>query len=123
MAPEQATAAAAQDARVDIYALGALMYFALTGRPPFEGVSAYEVMMAHARDPVVPPSKHRPDVPADLEYVVLKCLEKKPADRYQDTKSLAVALAACGAAGEWGPEHAEMWWADVIRPEPNDSVV
>ena len=53
------------------------------------------VMVAHARDPVVPPSRHRADVPGDLEEVVLRCLEKNPEDRYQDAESLARALAAC----------------------------
>ena len=72
------------DARADIYALGAMMYFALTGRPPFRGESPFAVMVAHARDPVVPPSKVRPGVPDDLEEVVLRCLAKKPGDRYPD---------------------------------------
>ena len=66
------------DARADIYALGAMMYFALTGRPPFAGETPFAVMMAHARDPVVPPSQVRPGVPDDLEQVVLRCLAKKP---------------------------------------------
>ena len=55
-----------------------MMYFALTGRPPFTGENAFAVMMAHARDPVVPPSQVRPGVPEDLERVVLRCLAKKP---------------------------------------------
>ena len=78
MAPEQAMGDRALDARADIYALGAMMYFALTGRPPFTGDRPFVVMMAHARDPVTPPREVRPDVPADLERVVLRCLAKKP---------------------------------------------
>ncbi len=80
------------DARADIYALGAMIYFALTGQPPFVGTSPFQVMMAHARDPVSPPSKLRGDVPADLEQVVLCCLAKKPGDRYPDVKALGKAL-------------------------------
>jgi len=119
MAPEQATADRLLDARADIYALGAMMYFALTGQPPFSAPTAFEVLMAHARDPVVPPSQIKADVPADLEVVVLRCLQKKPQDRYPDVKSLGKALAACAAAGEWDGEKAEEWWAAMARePEP-----
>jgi len=110
MAPEQATADRSIDSRADIYALGAMIYFALTGRPPFTGTSAFEVMMAHARDPVVPPSQVGADVPADLEAVVLRCLAKKPQDRYPDVKALGKALAACASAALWDEEKAEQWW-------------
>ena len=95
MAPEQAIGDRTLDARADIYALGAMMYFALTAQPPFTGLTAMAVMMAHGRDPVVPPSQVRPDVPADLERVVLRCLAKKPADRYPSAKrSARIWLAA-----------------------------
>ena len=88
MAPEQATAAADLDARADLYSLGAVAYFALTGRPPFAGDSAFSILMAHARDPVVPPSQIRADVPPDLESVVLTCLAKSPSARYPDARTL-----------------------------------
>jgi serine/threonine-protein kinase len=118
MAPEQATADRALDARADIYALGAMMYYALTGQPPFTGESAFEVMMAHARDPVVPPSQVRPGLPADLERVVLRCLAKKPGERYPSVKALGEALAACASAAGWGANRADAWWAaqEVIVP-------
>ena len=110
MAPEQVTRAHPADARTDLYAMGAIAYFLLTGRPPFASSDPMAVMVAQARDPVVPPSRHRADIPADLEGIVLRCLEKNPADRYQDAESLARALAACADAGGWSPEQAEMWW-------------
>jgi serine/threonine-protein kinase len=110
MAPEQATGELTLDARADLYTLGAVMYCALTGRPPFEGHSPFAVMMAHARDPVTPPRAVRPDVPADLERVVLRCLAKRPEDRFPSSKALDEALAACACAGEWGPHRAEAWW-------------
>ncbi|MGC8640295.1 MAG: serine/threonine protein kinase [Isosphaeraceae bacterium] len=115
MSPEQAVAAIELDRRSDIYSLGAILYFMLTGRPPFEGSSATELMIAHARDPVVPPSKHARDLPDDLEAVVMRCLSKKPADRYPDARSLAVALAACACAGDWNDDKADEWWVNQAR--------
>ena len=67
MSPEQATASRELDERSDIYSLGAVAYYLLTGRPPFEGDDGIAVMIAHARDPVVPPSQVRPGIPEDLE--------------------------------------------------------
>jgi serine/threonine-protein kinase len=121
MAPEQATADRSLDARADIYALGAVMYYALTGQAPFTGASAFEVMMAHARDPVVPPSQVRPGVPEDLEQVVLRCLAKKPADRYPSVKALGEALSACAAVADWGANRADAWWAAEVQPVPIDA--
>jgi serine/threonine-protein kinase len=116
MAPEQAMGERTLDARADLYALGAMMYSALTGRPPFEGDNAFAVMMAHASDPVTPPRAVRPDVPADLEEVVLCCLFKRPEDRYPSSEALGEALAACACAGEWGPHHAKSWWEAHLDP-------
>src|SRR5262249_54929479 len=97
MAPEQAIGDRSLDARADIYALGAMMYYALTGRPPFTGETAFVIMMAQARDPVIPPSQVHPGVPPDLEQVVLRCLAKKPADRFPTARALGDALAACAS--------------------------
>jgi serine/threonine-protein kinase len=110
MAPEQIMRTHPPDARTDIYALGAIAYFLLTGRPPFVGPDSMSVMMAHARDPVVPPSQLRPDLPADLEGVVLQCLEKAPESRIADAEGLNRALAGCADAVGWSPERAAAWW-------------
>jgi len=110
MAPELIIRNHVPDARVDIYGVGAIAYFLLTGRPPFLGPDALAVMMAHARDPVEPPSVVVPGVPPDLEAVVLRCLEKDPAHRYQDAASLAFALAECADADGWSPGQAAAWW-------------
>jgi serine/threonine-protein kinase len=115
MAPEQAVGDRALDARADIYALGAMMYFALTGEPPFTGENAFAVMMAHGRDPVVPPSQKIPGVPEDLERVVLLCLAKKPTERYQSVKALGEALAACAASGDWDAGKADRWWGENVQ--------
>jgi serine/threonine-protein kinase len=110
MAPEQVMRSQPPDARTDIYALGAIAYFLLTGRPPFVGEDSMSVMVAHARDPVVPPSQHKPGIPADLEAVVLRCLEKDPRMRFADAESLNQALAACADAAGWSAGKAEDWW-------------
>ena len=115
MAPEQATGNRDLDARADVYALGAVAYFALTGQPPFEGESAFAIMMAHARDAVIPPSEISPGLPADLEQVVLTCLAKKPEDRYPDARAMGRAIAACEAAPTWDADQADRWWAEAAR--------
>jgi serine/threonine-protein kinase len=110
MSPEQVQAEATLDARSDIYAMGAVAYALLTGRPPFDAPTSVQVMIAHVRTPVEPPSTLQPDVPADLERAVLRCLAKDRADRFPDARALAEALAACDAAGEWDAQRAELWW-------------
>jgi serine/threonine-protein kinase len=111
MAPEQVTGGRQVDGRCDLYALGGVAYFLLTGRPPFDGPSAVAVMIAQARDPVEPPSRCRAEVPADLEAVVLRCLAKDPAGRYADAEALERALAGCAAAADWDAARAASWWA------------
>jgi serine/threonine-protein kinase len=112
MSPEQARGLHDLDARSDIYSLGAVAYALLTGRPPFGGTNPMDVMIAHARDEVVPPSKHQADVPADLERVILRCLAKNPEDRFQDAESLEQALADCAAADQWTQWQAALWWQE-----------
>ncbi len=110
MSPEQAAGKTEVDARADVYSLGAVGYYLLTGQPPFVRETAMATLLAHAYEPVTPPSEVRPGVPADLEAVVLLCLAKKPDERYADVISLEKALAACAAAGEWDEEQARQWW-------------
>ncbi len=109
MSPEQALGQPS-DARGDIYSLGAVAYYLLTGHPPFQGNTAMELIVAHARDPVAPPRQLRPEVPADLERHVLRCLEKEPEQRFQSALSLDEALAACESASRWSPRLAAVWW-------------
>jgi len=90
MAPEQASGVVSTlGPRVDVYALGAVLYEALTGRPPFQAPSVLETLiLVMATDPVAPRSL-QPAVPRDLETVCLKCLEKSPARRYATAGALA----------------------------------
>ncbi|MGH7136424.1 MAG: serine/threonine-protein kinase, partial [Pirellulales bacterium] len=110
MSPEQALGENEPDARGDIYSLGAVAYYMLTAHAPFEGDTAMKVLVAHAREQPVPPSQRRSDIPSDLEQVVLRCLAKRPEDRFPDAQSLAQALSECAAAADWSRERAEQWW-------------
>ncbi len=83
------------DARTDIYSLGAVMYFLLTGQPPFVGKSSAEVMNAQVNKPLRYPSHLLGSpVPTELEEIVVRCLAKDREERFPDAKSLAVALTA-----------------------------
>ena len=112
MSPEQAMGDRQPDVRSDIYSLGAVAYFLLTGRPPFERDTPMQVLVAHARDDVVPPSQVYADVPPDLERVVLRCLAKNPDERFQEAESLQAALADCESNGGWTQAEANRWWKE-----------
>jgi serine/threonine-protein kinase len=110
MSPEQAAGRRQLDARSDIYNLGAVAYFLITGQLLFERESPLQMLHAHAYEPIVPGAEFQMEVPADLQQVILRCLEKDPSHRYGDAESLERALAACECAGAWTAERAEQWW-------------
>lgn len=112
VAPEQAVAGRSIDARADIYGLGALLYFLVTGEPPFVRATPADVLRAHVSEPVKPPRERRADIPADVEAVILRCLAKRPEDRYADARAVADALGACASAAEWDDARAEGWWLE-----------
>ncbi len=90
MSPEQAMSDLARvDRRTDVYSLGATLYEALTGRPPFQGVTAINVLRQVIEDAPEPPSRHRRGLDRDLQTIVLACLEKDPAARYDTAGELA----------------------------------
>jgi serine/threonine-protein kinase len=110
MSPEQAKGGRNLDGRSDIYSLGAVAYYLLTGRPPFQANGRAAILIAHARDQVEPPSRVRPGISADLERVVLRCLAKAPKQRFPDAEALERALGACACAGDWDQGRAAEWW-------------
>lgn len=113
MAPETVIAPEDVDARADLYALGAVGYWLLTGTHVFNGSSVVEVCAHHLHSTPEPPSiRLRATVPADLEAVILACLAKRPEDRPASAHVLRERLAACAAAGAWTNKRAAAWWAD-----------
>jgi serine/threonine-protein kinase len=112
IAPEQAVAGRAIDGRADIYGLGALLHFLVTGVAPFERDTPADVLRAHLSEPVAPLRERAADIPADLEAVIMRCLAKRPEDRYADVRAVADALGACSCATEWNEARAERWWQE-----------
>jgi serine/threonine protein kinase len=92
MSPEQVRGRPC-DARADVYALGATAYFALTGRPPFEGDSPIAISFAQVNDPPVSPRTLRPEVPEALDAAILRALEKDPIRRFSDAAAFRAAIA------------------------------
>jgi serine/threonine protein kinase len=93
MAPEQAAAIpGGPGLPADVYSLGAILYFLLTGQPPFSGRTPAETLAAVLHSPPVPPRGLNRDVPRDLETICLKCLEKEPRRRYASAQELAEDL-------------------------------
>ncbi|MBN2048440.1 MAG: protein kinase, partial [Anaerolineaceae bacterium] len=91
VAPEQALGRAV-DFHVDIYALGVVFYEMLTGKRPFEGTSGMQIIMKHVMEPFPLASEKAPDVPANVDEVLLKAVQKKPEDRYETMDAFADAL-------------------------------
>jgi serine/threonine-protein kinase len=99
LSPEQAGGEESVDARSDIYSVGALAYFLLTGQPPLAGRPGVKMLAAHLYEAPAPLTARRPDIPRALDAVVLRCLAKKPEGRFPNVESLDGALAACQKAG------------------------
>jgi serine/threonine-protein kinase len=109
LCPEQA-AGDPVDPRGDLYSLGAVAFFMLAGRPPFESNSVGRLLTAHLTQPAPDLRTLRPDVPADLAAVVAKCLRKEPKERFQSASELEAALAGCVCAADWSAAAAAEWW-------------
>ena len=111
MAPEVAGGDEVIDRRADLYALGCVAYWLLTGRAVFEAPSAMVMMLRHLETAPEPPSAHAPQpVPWELDELVLACLAKRPAERPADAREVARRLAACPVREPWTEERAQEWW-------------
>ncbi len=112
MSPEAILEPDRVDAATDVYGLGGVAYFLLTGATPFHGKTVLEVC-AHHLHSVPPPPSERVTVPADLEQVILACLAKAKEARPASVRELARALQGCETAGAWTSAEAEAWWASA----------
>jgi len=113
MAPEAFTNPGAVDARSDLYALGAVGYFLLTGRPPFDGQTVVELFQQQTKEKPRPPSEvvDLPILP-DVDRVILACLEKDPMRRPKSANALSRELEWCRSFGEWNRDKARYWWRE-----------
>jgi serine/threonine-protein kinase len=99
------------DGRSDLYAVGAVIFYLLTGTHVFEATTIVEVCSHHLHtQPETPSERLGRSVPRDLERVVMRCLAKPVDDRFRDAQSLRDALEACDCAEEWTDELAVEWW-------------
>jgi serine/threonine-protein kinase len=121
MAPEVVLGAAETDHRVDLYALGCVVFWLLTGKVIFEGRNALEMMFHHAHTPPPKPSTRTElPIPAPLEELVMECLEKDPARRPASAEAVSTRVDAVFLESAWTVERAERWWA-THRPLPADA--
>jgi serine/threonine protein kinase len=115
MAPEVVLGDANTDHRVDLYALGCVAYWLLTGKLVFEG-STMQVMVQHASTaPTRPSLRVELPIPAPLDNLIMECLEKDPARRPPSAEAVSTRLEAVPLAAAWTADRAERWWA-INRP-------
>ncbi len=128
MAPEMALGKEGIDGRADIYAMGCVAYWLLTGRPVFEADTPVAMLLAHVNTVPEPPSaRTETPIPAPLDSLVLACLSKDPAQRPQTAEELARRLDETGLQAHWNRERAAEWWRthfprtdlELERPAPS----
>jgi hypothetical protein len=124
VAPEAVTDPDRITHAVDLYALGAVGYFLITGKKLFEGKTPLEVCVQHVTRPPTPPSELPGIVLAPgLEAILMTCLAKRPADRHPSAAALADALEALPPAGDWTKADAALWWEQFRRTQSDGTAV
>ena len=110
------------DRRSDLYGLGCVAYWLITGRQVFEGASVLEVVSKHVHAEPDPPSRHAPGpVPRELDALVLRCLEKTPDSRPSSAREVARLLCSIPLGGSWSEEQAELWWSEHVTAAPAET--
>ncbi|HEY5950617.1 MAG TPA: serine/threonine-protein kinase [Kofleriaceae bacterium] len=112
VAPEAVTDPASVGPAVDIYAVGLVGYFLLTGHRVFTGATAVDICVQHVTATPKPPSSHGVKIQPELEAIILQCLAKQPGQRPASAGELAKLLAEVPPAGDWSEEEALRWWSD-----------
>jgi serine/threonine protein kinase len=119
MSPEAIQLPSSVDSRSDLYAVGAVGYFLLTGQPVFEAASIVDLCQMHVAAPPTPPSERiSTPISSQLENAILACLEKSRAKRPQTARELAQLIARCPEASAWSIEEADQWWGRHDRGQP-----
>ena len=115
--PELALGKSKVDGRADLYALGCVAYWLLTGKLLFDTETPMEMVVKHVNETPRPPStRSELVIPPELDKIVMSCLQKDPAKRPQSAGELAESLKSCPREKEWTPQRAEKWWG-VHRQE------
>jgi serine/threonine-protein kinase len=119
MAPEQVLHPQSVSVRVDIYAVGCVAYWLLTGRTVFEGENVMDVLMQHVNKAPTPPSRVREEpMPRRLDEVIMSCLEKDPDKRPQSADKLKSLFEQSLVGARWTPERARQWWKAHVPEGP-----
>ncbi len=120
MAPEAALGKEL-DGRSDLYGVGCVAYWLVTGRPVFEGSGVIEVLSKHVNAEPDPPSRHAPGVPPELDAAILRCLEKSPERRPASAREVGRLLCAVPLAEGWNAERADAWWSNHDTTAPYET--
>lgn len=116
MSPESIQTPMSVDGRSDLYGVGAIGYFLLTGKPVFKANSLVELCRMHVDEAPIPPSEMLGStVSPELEHALLSCLEKSRSKRPQTARDLATLLEKCPEVSEWSVESADAWWSKYER--------